>query len=161
MGANPHANGGMLLKDLRLPDFRDYAVPIPTPGAETGEATRVLGAFLRDVTKLNQEARNFRVFGPDETASNRLDALFETTSRELMAKILPGDDHLSHDGRVLEVLERTHVRRLAGRLPAHRPPRLVQLLRGVHSHCRFDVQPARQVVEGSLHGSRGAGPSRV
>ncbi len=74
------------------------------PGAEIGEATRVLGAFLRDVMKLNQEAKNFRVFGPDETASNRLDALFETTSRELMATVLPGDDHLSHYGRVLEVL---------------------------------------------------------
>ncbi len=104
MGSNPHANGGALLQDLLLPDFREYAVPIATPGAESGEATRVLGTFLRDVMKMNQEARNFRVFGPDETASNRLDALFEVTSRELVATVLPGDDHLSHDGRVLEVL---------------------------------------------------------
>ena len=86
MGSNPHANGGVLLKDLRLPDFRQYARAGCVARRGIGEATRVLGAFLRDVMKLNQEARNFRVFGPDETASNRLDALFEATSRELMAR---------------------------------------------------------------------------
>jgi xylulose-5-phosphate/fructose-6-phosphate phosphoketolase len=104
MGVNPNANGGSLLKDLRMPDFRDYAVKISKPGAEFGEATRVLGGFLRDIVKMNAEARNFRVFGPDETASNRLDALFQVTTRELMTPIDREDDHLSHDGRVLEVL---------------------------------------------------------
>ncbi len=104
LGANPHANGGLLLRDLRLPDFRDYAVAVPAPGQVTGEATRVLGAFLRDVMRLNAEARNFRVMGPDETASNRLDALFEATDRAWMAELLPGDDHLAPGGRVMEIL---------------------------------------------------------
>jgi xylulose-5-phosphate/fructose-6-phosphate phosphoketolase len=104
MGANPHANGGLLLKDLRLPDFRTYAVNVKHPGASIGEATRELGKFLRDVMKMNDSARNFRIFGPDETASNRLSALFEVTNRESTAEILPNDDHISPDGRVLEVL---------------------------------------------------------
>ncbi len=104
MGANPNANGGLLLKDLHLPDFRDYAVDVPKPGAVIAEATRVLGKFLRDVMKLNQESRNFRVFGPDETSSNRLEALFEVTSRTSTAVVLPTDDHVSPDGRVMEVL---------------------------------------------------------
>ena len=104
MGANPHANGGQLLHDLRLPDFRDYAVAVPRPGKETGEATRTMGKFLRDVMKLNQANRNFRVMGPDETASNRLDALFEVTGRAWMAERLPDDEHLAPDGRVLEIL---------------------------------------------------------
>jgi len=104
MGANPHANGGLLLRDLAMPDFRDYAVPVSKPGTTEGEATRVMGRFLRDVMKLNAESRNFRVFGPDETASNRLDALFEVTNRVSTAEILPTDDHLTPDGRVMEVL---------------------------------------------------------
>jgi xylulose-5-phosphate/fructose-6-phosphate phosphoketolase len=104
MGANPNANGGVLLKDLRLPDFREYAVEVPKPGTVTAEATRVLGKMLRDVMKMNMESRNFRVFGPDETSSNRLDALFEVTDRMSAATILPTDDHVSPDGRVLEVL---------------------------------------------------------
>jgi xylulose-5-phosphate/fructose-6-phosphate phosphoketolase len=105
MGANPHANGGVLLRDLQLPDFKDYAVNVVRPGATSGEATRVLGRFLRDVMAANAEDRNFRVFGPDETASNRLDALFEVTGRTWMGEIRPGDDeYLSPDGRVLEVL---------------------------------------------------------
>ncbi|MEW5708436.1 MAG: phosphoketolase family protein [Pseudomonadota bacterium] len=104
MGANPHANGGLLLKALRLPDFRDYAVDVPKPGQAVAEATRVMGRYLRDVMKLNGEARNFRVFGPDETASNRLDALFEVTDRSWMAEILPEDEHLAPDGRVMEIL---------------------------------------------------------
>jgi len=104
MGANPHANGGLLLKGLRLPDYRDYAVKIPAPGAVTAEATRVMGALLRDVERLNAAARNFRVFGPDETASNRLSALFEVTDRAWMAERLPEDDHLAPDGRVMEIL---------------------------------------------------------
>jgi xylulose-5-phosphate/fructose-6-phosphate phosphoketolase len=104
MGSNPHANGGLLLRDLRLPDFRDYAVDVETPGTTTSEATRVLGAWLRDVMAANAENRNFRVFGPDETASNRLSALFEVTRREWMAELRDDDDHLGRDGRVMEVL---------------------------------------------------------
>ncbi|MHB8245686.1 MAG: phosphoketolase family protein [Acidimicrobiales bacterium] len=105
MSANPHTNGGLLLQDLRLPDFRDYAVDVPLPGTTTGEATRALGRFLRDVMAANAEAANFRVFGPDETASNRLDALFEVTGRTWMGETHADDDeHLSADGRVTEVL---------------------------------------------------------
>ena len=104
MGANPHANGGVLLKDLAMPDFRDYAVTISKPGTQIAEATRILGQMLRDVVRLNQDSRNFRVFGPDETASNRLDALYEVTSKVTMEPIEPTDEHLSRDGRVLEVL---------------------------------------------------------
>ena len=104
MGANPYANGGLLLKDLLLPDYSSYAVDVPRPGASTTESTRVLGTYLRDVVRLNREARNFRVMGPDETASNRLDALFEVTDRAWLAETLPGDDHLSPDGRVMEIL---------------------------------------------------------
>jgi xylulose-5-phosphate/fructose-6-phosphate phosphoketolase len=104
MGANPHANGGLLLHDLRLPDFRDYAVAVPQPGAVEAEATRVLGTLLRDVMRLNLERRNFRLFGPDETASNRLGAVFEATGKTWMAETLATDEHLSPDGRVMEVL---------------------------------------------------------
>jgi xylulose-5-phosphate/fructose-6-phosphate phosphoketolase len=104
MGANPHTNGGLLLKDLHLPDFRDYAVEVSHPGKTSGEATRVMGKFLRDVMQLNEEARNFRVVGPDETVSNRLDALLEETNRVWMEPILSYDDHLSPDGRVMEIL---------------------------------------------------------
>jgi xylulose-5-phosphate/fructose-6-phosphate phosphoketolase len=104
MGANPHTNGGLLLKDLRMPDFSDYAVEVPVPGNVEAEATRVMGKFLRDVMKRNADNKNFRVMGPDETASNRLNALFEATDRVSTATILPGDDHLSADGRVMEVL---------------------------------------------------------
>jgi xylulose-5-phosphate/fructose-6-phosphate phosphoketolase len=104
MGANPHANGGVLLKDLRMPDFRDYAVDVPKPGVAFAEATRVLGHFLRDVVKLNVKQRNFRVFGPDETASNRLSALFEVTNRAWVADTIPEDENLAPDGRVMEIL---------------------------------------------------------
>jgi len=104
MGSNPHANGGELLRALKMPDFRDYAVQVPSPGAAEAETCRVLGTFLRDVMKQNLESRNFRVFGPDETASNRLGNLFEVTDRAWMAEKLPTDDHLSPDGRVMEVL---------------------------------------------------------
>ena len=104
MGANPHANGGVLLRDLRMPDFRDYTIDVPRPGGARAESARVLGGFIRDVMKLNLESRNFRVFGPDETASNRLDAVFEVTDRVSTAKILPNDDHVSPDGRVMEIL---------------------------------------------------------
>ncbi|OLD48749.1 MAG: phosphoketolase [Actinobacteria bacterium 13_1_40CM_2_65_8] len=102
MSANPHANGGHLLRDLRLPDFRDYAVPVPSPGAKTSEATRVLGAYLRDVIAKNPD--NFRLMGPDETVSNRLGAVFEATNRVWEADLESGDEHLARDGRVMEVL---------------------------------------------------------
>jgi len=104
MGANPHANGGLLLKDLLMPDFREYAVKVSKPGVEHAESTKITGMFLRDVMKLNLEARNFRLFGPDETASNRLDAVYQVTPKILMEPILASDEHLSHDGRVLEML---------------------------------------------------------
>jgi xylulose-5-phosphate/fructose-6-phosphate phosphoketolase len=104
MGANPHANGGLLLKDLNLPDFREYAVEVTSPGATDGESTRVMGKFLRDVITANADARNFRIVGPDETTSNRLDAAFEVTTRESVAEIIPDDDHVSPDGRVMEML---------------------------------------------------------
>lgn len=104
MSANPHANGGLLLKDLKMPDFREYAFNVPKPGQVAAEATRILGRFLRDVMKLNMDARNFRVMGPDETASNRLNALFEATDRTWMAESLPEDEHLSPEGRVMEIL---------------------------------------------------------
>ncbi len=104
LGANPHANGGRLLRDLRMPDFREYALAVPAPGKVRGEATRVTGAFLRDVIKENWDDRNFRVFGADETASNRLTSLFEVTDRLSTAEILASDDHVAPDGRVMEVL---------------------------------------------------------
>jgi xylulose-5-phosphate/fructose-6-phosphate phosphoketolase len=104
MSANPHANGGLLLQDLRLPDFRGYAIAVPQPGCVKAEATRVMGQFLRDVMKRNAGSSNFRVFGPDETSSNRLGALFEVTDRESTAEVLPNDDHVSHGGRVMEML---------------------------------------------------------
>jgi xylulose-5-phosphate/fructose-6-phosphate phosphoketolase len=102
MSANPHANGGALLKDLRLPDFRQYAVTVGKPGTTTSEATRVLGNFLRDVITNNPD--NFRIMGPDETASNRLTPVFDVTNKSWDAEVRPGDDHLSPDGRVMEVL---------------------------------------------------------
>ncbi len=102
MGANPHGNGGLLLEDLRLPDFRGYGVPVASPGTSNAEATRVLGGFLRDVMRANMH--NFRIFGPDETSSNRLDAVFEVTDRTSTAQVLPTDEHVSPDGRVMEIL---------------------------------------------------------
>ena len=104
MGANPRANGGMLLRDLRMPDFREYAVPVQTPGAADAEDTRVLGRFLRDVVKLNAAPRTFRLFGPDETESNRLSAVFEVSERQWTAATVPGDEHLAPEGSIMEVL---------------------------------------------------------
>ena len=104
MSANPHSNGGLLLRDLHMPDFRDYAVAVPEPGAVQAEAARVLGYMLRDVLKLNAEAHNFRIFGPDETNSNRLNAVFEVTDRTSTAEVIPTDDHVAATGRVMEVL---------------------------------------------------------
>ncbi len=102
MGANPHANGGLLLHALELPDFRDYAVDVPAPARDTSEATKVLGIWLRDVVRLNED--RFRILGPDETASNRLSPVFEVTNRRWEAETLDTDDHLAPDGRVMEVL---------------------------------------------------------
>ena len=104
MSANPHTNGGVLLRDLRLPDFRDYAVDVPSPGATLAEATRVQGKLLRDVLKRNADSRNFRLFSPDETASNRWNDVFEVTGRESVAEIQPTDEDVAPDGRVMEVL---------------------------------------------------------
>ena len=104
MGTNPHANGGLLLKDLRMPDFHTHAVAVESPGAVTAEATRVMGKLLRDVMRLNLDQSNFRVFGPDENSSNRLSALYEVTGRTWLAERLPEDDHLAPDGRVMEIL---------------------------------------------------------
>jgi xylulose-5-phosphate/fructose-6-phosphate phosphoketolase len=104
MGANPHANGGLLLRPLHLPDYEKYAVDVLQPGASLGEATRRMGEYLRDVMTLNKEAANFRVVGPDETASNRLSALFEVTNRVWMAEAFSFDEHLAPDGRVMEIL---------------------------------------------------------
>lgn len=104
MGANPHANGGLLLLDLEMPDYRAYAVEIPTPGVRGIGDTRVLGRFLRDVTRRNEPQRNFRVFGPDETLSNGLEALFDATERQWNAATVPEDEHLAPTGRVMEML---------------------------------------------------------
>jgi xylulose-5-phosphate/fructose-6-phosphate phosphoketolase len=104
MSANPHTNGGQLLKDLKLPDFRDYAVDVPAPGATDAEATRVMGKFLRDVMKENLDSKNFRLVSPDESNSNRWQDVLEVTNRAWVAETLPYDDHLNPDGRVMEVL---------------------------------------------------------
>ena len=104
MGDNPHTNGGILLRDLKMPDLRNYAVEVPKPGATIAEATRVMGTFLRDIIKLNLERRNFRLVGPDETASNRLGDVFDVTNRTWVGETLSYDDHLSADGRVMEIL---------------------------------------------------------
>ncbi|MBW4515751.1 MAG: phosphoketolase family protein [Timaviella obliquedivisa GSE-PSE-MK23-08B] len=104
MGANPHANGGLLLKDLKLPDFREYGVEVTLPGTAIAESTRVLGQFLRDVMKQNMDSRNFRVMSPDENNSNRLNAVLEVTNRVSTAEILSDDDHIDPEGRVMEVL---------------------------------------------------------
>ncbi len=107
MGANPHANGGLLLRDLLLPDVHDYAIDARSPGAVNAEATRVLGQYLRDVFRLNAETRDFRLFGPDETASNRLEAVYEVTAKTWEAAVLPVDISLAPDGRVMEILSET------------------------------------------------------
>ena len=102
MGANPHANGGQLLRDLRLPDFRDYGIKVPTPGQIEAQDMLELGGFVRDIMKLNMESKNFRVFGPDESMSNKLSKVFEVTNRDFNGKIIPGDEFLATDGRVMD-----------------------------------------------------------
>ena len=146
MGANPHANGGLLLRDLRLPDFRDYAVDVPAPGATISEATRVLGAWLRDVIRDNPS--NFRLFGPDETESNRLTDVYAGDGQAVRGRDRAGGQPRGAGRPGDRGAERAHVPGVAGGLPADRAARPVQLLRGVHPHHRLDVQPARQVAEG-------------
>jgi xylulose-5-phosphate/fructose-6-phosphate phosphoketolase len=107
MGANPNANGGLLLKELRMPDFRDYAVKVSEPGTVSTESTRVQGEFIRDVLQLNADAGNFRIFSPDETASNRWNAVFDVTERCSTAEVLPTDEAVGPDGRVMEMLSET------------------------------------------------------
>ena len=127
MGANPHANGGILLRDLRMPDFHDHAVDVPSPGAVDGQDTLVLGKFLRDVAKLNQD--NFRVFGPDETLSNLLGAVFEVTNRQWDAREVKNDEFLAPAGTSAGFdAQRAPVRRLVGGLSADRAARAVQQL---------------------------------
>ena len=109
MGANPHANGGQLLRDLRMPDFRDYAVEVPFPGAVEAQDMAKVGEFVRDIYRLNAERRNFRSFGPDETTSNRLTPVFQEADRIWMGQIEEGDDHLSTDGRVMDSMLSEHV----------------------------------------------------
>ncbi len=104
MGANPHTNGGAVMQELRLPSFRDHAVAVPAPGAVDASDTQVLGGFLRDLVEGNRDRRNFRIFGPDETASNRLTAVLDATAKQWLAEIEPSDDHLAPEGRVIEVL---------------------------------------------------------
>lgn len=104
MSANPHTNGGLLLNKLKLPDFTDYAIEVLKPGATIAEATRIQGDFLRDILKLNDDKKNFRLFGPDETASNRWNSVFEQSGRRWMDATIPEDDNLATDGRVMEIL---------------------------------------------------------
>ena len=109
MGANPHANGGHLLRDLRMPDFRDYEVKVPFPGAVEAQDMTAMGSFVRDIYKLNEAERNFRAFGPDETASNRLSPVFEVTDRAWNGNTWDIDDHLAPDGRVMDSMLSEHV----------------------------------------------------
>ena len=109
MGMNPHANGGKLLKELRLPDFRKYGIDVPAPGAVEAQDMLVLGGYVRDIFKLNEEAKNFRIFGPDETASNRLTKVFEETNRDWNAEIIEGDEFLASDGRVMDSMLSEHM----------------------------------------------------
>ena len=158
MSANPHANGGLLTRDLDLPDFHDYAVDVPRPGGTESEPARVMGTWLRDVVARNPET--FRIMGPDETVSNRLGAVLDVTDRVWLGEIdrrrrPPGARRAGHGGAV-----RAPVPGLAGGLRAHRPPRPVQLLRGVRPHRRLDVQPARQVAQRDPP-ARLAGPGPV
>ncbi len=120
LGASPHANGGVLLRDLVLPDFRDYAVPVRVPGAAMSEPTRVLGGLLRDVMRLNEPQQNFRIFGPDETESNLLGAVLEVTGKDWQERLTDVDEHLARDRARGRDAVRAHLPGLAGRLPADR-----------------------------------------
>ena len=132
MGANPHANGGLLLRELQLPDFRGHALQITAPGSIQGQDTLVLGKFLRDVARLNQNARNFRIFGPDETVSNLLGAVFEVTSRQWDAETLGNDEFLSAEGQVLDSM--LSEQQCQGLLEGYLPPD-VNCLLSAADHC--------------------------
>lgn len=109
MGANPHANGGYFLRNLRTPDFRDYAVDVPSPGSVKAQDMFVLGNYVRDVTKMNEDSHNWRIFAPDETASNRLQSVFEVTGRRWLGEMQPGDENLDPDGRVMDSMLSEHM----------------------------------------------------
>ena len=109
IGSNPHANGGMLLRDLRLPDFRDYALDVPAPGSVEAQDMVELGGFVRDIFKLNEDSKNFRIFGPDETMSNRLMKVFEETNRDWNNEKLDSDEFLATDGRVMDSMLSEHM----------------------------------------------------
>jgi xylulose-5-phosphate/fructose-6-phosphate phosphoketolase len=159
MSANPHANGGLLLKDLRLPDFREYAVDVPEPGATTAEATRVMGTFLRDVMRDNLEARNFRLFSPDESNSNRWQDVSGGHEPGLDADIYPFDDHLAPDGRVMEMLSEHQCQGwlegylLTGR---HGSSRATRRSSTSSTRCSTSTRSGSR----SATASRGGGPSR-
>lgn len=139
MSDNPHTNGGILMRDLKMPDFRDYAVDVPHPGATTAESAREMGRFLRDVMKENLASKNFRLFSPDENNSNRWQDVLDVTSRCYLAEIYPDDDKLSPDGRVMEVLSEHQCQGwLEGYLLTGRHG-FFFVLRGLHSYHRFDV----------------------
>ncbi len=146
MSDNPHANGGLLLTDLELPDFCDYGVPVPNPGTVMREGTHVLGDYFRDAIRANPST--FRLFGPDETSSNRLQDVFEVTDRTWDAELRPGDDHLAADGRVMETLSEHQCEGWLEGIPSQWPSWALQLLRGLHPYHRLDVQSAREVVKG-------------
>ena len=148
MSDNPHANGGLLLRDLKMPDFRDYAVEVPSPGATTAESTRVMGKFLRDVMKLNLDEQELPPVQPGREQLEPLAGRARGDQPLLHGRDLPGGRQAQprrpRDGGA----QRAPVPGLAGGLPADRPARLLLVLRGVHPHHRLDVQPARQVAEG-------------
>ena len=148
MGANPHANGGLLRQELALPDYRDFALDVPHPGSVHGEATKAMGRLLRDVIRLNAEARNFRLVGPDETASNRLDAVFAATDRVWMEDILARGRASGRRRPGHGSAERASLPGLARRLSTDRPARPVLVLRGLHPHRRFHGEPACEMAEG-------------
>ena len=156
MSVNPNANGGLLLQPLDMPDFRDFAVKVDAPGATEDSATTILGNMLEDVMRRNLATRNFRMFAPDENASNRLQAVYKASGKRWEARDPAGRRkplrRWPRHGSAL----RKSLRRLARRLPAHRTPRVLLLLRGLHPHHRLDVQPARQVDQGQPHRCLGA-----
>ncbi len=156
MGANPHANGGMLLRDLVMPDFRDYAVEVHKPGTEFAEATRVLGDFLRDVMKTESASpRTSACLGQMKPPRTGWKLCYEVTDKEWMEPMLKVDEHLSQRRPRGRDAERAHVPGMAGRISADRAPRILFLLRGFHPHHRLDVQPACQVAEGDAQHSNG------
>ena len=148
IAANPHANGGKLLRDLRTPDFKDYAVDIPFPGSVEKQDMIELGGYIRDVLKLNADAKNFRIFGPDETMSNRLYKCFEATDRDWNSTIVPGDEFLARDGRIMDSMLSEHLCEgwLEGYLLTGRHGFFCQL-RELYPRRRFHGRAARQVAQ--------------